>query len=56
MSGAIADYAQAIRLDPTMVHAYINRGVAWRSKGRFNRASQTIALRFRSREERSRLP
>ncbi len=36
--GAIADYDQAIRLDPKYVNAYINRGNAWGSRGYGDRA------------------
>ena len=35
---AIADYDQAIRLEPKHEHAYYNRGVAWSDKGDLDRA------------------
>src|SRR5262249_3873287 len=45
---AIADYTEAIRLDPKNSSAYFNRGAAWSEKGDLRRAiadqSQAIAL------------
>ena len=35
---AIADYSEAIRLDPKSGHAYLNRGSAWGTKGDLDRA------------------
>jgi lipoprotein NlpI len=35
---AIADYSEAIRLDPKLASAYNNRGVAWHAKGDDDRA------------------
>ena len=35
---AIADYDQAIRLDPKYEYAYANRGAAWATKGGLDRA------------------
>ena len=35
---AIADYNDAIRLDPTLAAAYNNRGEAWRSKKDYDKA------------------
>src|SRR5215471_18453673 len=35
---AIADYSEAIRLDPKYEHAYGNRGNAWKAKGDLDRA------------------
>ena len=35
---AIADYTDAIRLDPNFVTAYYNRGVTYRAKGDSDRA------------------
>ena len=35
---AIADYNEAIRLDPKIAEAYNNRGNAWRNKGDYDRA------------------
>ena len=35
---AIADYSEAIRLDPKFANAYINRGVAYRAKLENDRA------------------
>ena len=35
---AIADYNEAIRLDPKYADAYYNRGLAWRAKGDLDRA------------------
>jgi tetratricopeptide (TPR) repeat protein len=47
---AIADYDQAIRLDPKHTAAYINRGVAWNDKGDLDRAiaDYTEAIRLDS--------
>ena len=36
---AIADYSQAIQLDPNLAAAYNNRGDAWRAKGDFVHAT-----------------
>ena len=36
--GAIADYTQAIRLDPNNANAYGNRGIAYGEKGDYDRA------------------
>ena len=45
---AIADYTEAIRIDPTFASAYTSRGLAWRIKGNFHKAisdySQAIRL------------
>jgi tetratricopeptide (TPR) repeat protein len=35
---AIADYNQALRIDPQNAWAYNNRGIAWRNKGDYDRA------------------
>src|SRR5262249_52469024 len=35
---AIADYSEAIRLNPKLATAYYNRGIAWRAKGDLDRA------------------
>jgi tetratricopeptide (TPR) repeat protein len=35
---AIADYSEAIRLDPRNATAYYNRGKVWRAKGDYDRA------------------
>src|SRR5580704_15845876 len=35
---AIADYSEAIRLDPEHVKAYNNRGITWAAKGELDRA------------------
>jgi Tfp pilus assembly protein PilF len=35
---AISDYDEAIRLDPNVVLAYANRGLAYEQKGNFNKA------------------
>lgn len=45
---AIADYDEAIRLDPKSVKAYNNRGLAWMMKGAFDRAIADLnqAIRF----------
>ena len=45
---AIADYNEAIKLDPKNAYAYNNRGVAWRDKGDLNRAiaDYTEAIRL----------
>jgi tetratricopeptide (TPR) repeat protein len=40
---AIADYTEAIRLDPTFARAYYNRGFAKRAKGDSANASADIA-------------
>ncbi len=37
---AIADYTQAIKLDPKHAYAYYNRGVAYKNLGQTNRAIQ----------------
>ena len=36
---AIADYDQAIRLDPSDAMAYANRGAAWKEKGDLGKAT-----------------
>jgi tetratricopeptide (TPR) repeat protein len=45
---AIADYTQAIKLDPKYIDAYFNRGIAYISKGNYDSAivdlTQTITL------------
>jgi tetratricopeptide (TPR) repeat protein len=45
---AIADYTEAIRLNPNAVIAYNNRGTAWRDKGNLDRAiaDYTHAIRL----------
>ena len=45
---AIADYTEAIRLDPKFVIAYYNRGVAWRKKKECDKAiaDYTEAIRL----------
>ena len=45
---AIADYTEAIRLDPKYACAYNNRGLAWRAKGDHDRAiaDYTEAIRL----------
>jgi tetratricopeptide (TPR) repeat protein len=45
---AIADYTEALRLDPNLVAAYFNRGDAYRNKGDYDRAiaDYTEALRL----------
>jgi tetratricopeptide (TPR) repeat protein len=35
---AIADYTQAIRLDPNLALAYLSRGAAYGNKGGYDRA------------------
>ena len=35
---AIADYSEAIRLNPKFVRAYYNRGIAWNAKGESDKA------------------
>ena len=37
---AIADYDQAIRLDPNQAHAFRNRGAVYAAKGQYDRAIQ----------------
>src|ERR1700737_1106198 len=48
LDGAIADYTQAIALNPKLARAYNNRGVARRDKGEFDSAiadhSEAIVL------------
>ena len=45
---AIADYTEAIRLNPNYADAYYNRGLAWRNKGEYDKAiadySQALAI------------
>ena len=47
-AGAIAEYDEALQLEPGSAEAYYNRGVAWRDSGQFDRAirdfQQTIEL------------
>ncbi len=45
---AIADYSEAIRLDPKCLMAYYNRGVAWRNKREYDKAitDYTEAIRL----------
>ena len=38
MDGALADFNEAIRLDPNLAIAYMNRGVIYASKGEFDKA------------------
>jgi hypothetical protein len=45
---AIADFTQAIRLNPKDALAYSNRGLTWADKGDFDRAIVTIPRRFAS--------
>src|SRR5437763_1709801 len=35
---AVADYTEAIRLDPQYTHAYIGRGLTWYNTGDYHRA------------------
>jgi len=35
---AVADFDQAIRLDPKNTNAYITRGIAWATEGDLDRA------------------
>jgi tetratricopeptide (TPR) repeat protein len=37
---AVADYTDAIRLDPKCVAAFNNRGSAWEAKGEYDKAIQ----------------
>ena len=48
---AIADFTEAIRLDPNYANAYNNRGLAYDDKGDFARAIEdyTQAIRFEPR-------
>ena len=39
LDNAIADYSQAIRIDPQYAYAYANRGSAFQQKGDFNSAT-----------------
>ena len=45
---AIADYNEAIRLDPLDAHAYYRRGVAWTLKDEYDKAiaDYTEAIRL----------
>ena len=45
---AIADYTEAIRLDPKFAEAYYNRGVAYENKGEYDKAiaDYTEAIRL----------
>ena len=40
---AIADYTQAIRIDPKYTEAYNNRGIAYRKKGNDAKANLDFA-------------
>ena len=42
MDKAVADYAEAIRLDPKSALAYYNRGIAYAKKSELTRRSPTI--------------
>jgi len=45
---AIADFTEAIRLNPKDAEAHFNRGLAYGKKGDHNQAITTIQRRFRS--------
>ena len=49
LTRAIRDYTTALRLDPSLAEAWINRGIAWYDKRQFGRAvadaSEAIRLR-----------
>jgi len=49
---AIADYTEAIKLNPKDVPAYNNRGTAWRDKGDLDRAiaDYNVAMRFNTND------
>ncbi len=42
MARAIADYTEALRLDPQNAEAYARRGAAWRAKGDVQRADSDL--------------
>lgn len=48
---AIADYDEAIRIDPNFAEAYLNRGLPWAEKGEFDRtiADCNAAIRLNPR-------
>jgi tetratricopeptide (TPR) repeat protein len=35
---AIADFSEAIRMDPTLGDAYLQRGISWNKKGEYDKA------------------
>jgi tetratricopeptide (TPR) repeat protein len=45
---AIADFSEAIKLDPILARAYHNRGIAYRAKGDLSRAvaDQEVAIKL----------
>ena len=42
-SRAIADFSEAIRLNPKYAKAYNNRGLAYKEKGQLDKANQDFA-------------
>lgn len=52
---AIADYTEAIRLNPEFAAAFHNRGETWLNKGEFDKAlaDLTEAIRLNPNNERS---
>jgi len=46
--GAVADFSEAIKLDPRTANGYVSRGLAYRAKGDYDRAiaDQSEALRL----------
>ena len=49
IDGAIADFDEAIRLDPQYFDAYLNRGGAWSRKKEFDRAIDDLSEAIRCR-------
>ena len=50
LEGALADYNQAIKLDPRFADAWFNRATSWKAKGdlRGSEADFTVAIELKS--------